>query len=91
MSRSNLVARAFECFPHDSLAYERLAPIIRELGEIRFAVSIGEKNSNQFESNFDKQLEMKLHSLGVSPGRLSLIDSIEKQYDFVFRVNPVLS
>ncbi len=82
-----LVAKNFECFPIDNHANDRLSPIIEKISKIEHHVSIGDKNSNSFTSDFDSRLQKKLTELGGEIIDIPIVDDLEKKYDFALDIN----
>ena len=79
-----LIARNFECFPNDSLAREKLGALVAQIGEVRFPVTAGERNSNHLTFDFDSQLLTCLLACGASEATLDLPVHIRQKYDFAF-------
>lgn len=79
-----LIARHFRSYPPESLAFEHLEPLIRKIGEVRFPVSVGERNSNQLTYDFDSRLQSALLAQGAIHTELKLPALIGQKYDFAF-------
>jgi hypothetical protein len=79
-----LIARNFECFPGESFACQKLGTLIAQIGEVRFPVSVGERNSNQLTYDFDPCLQSRLLACGSIAARLDLPVRIKQKYDFAF-------
>ncbi|HED00388.1 MAG TPA: hypothetical protein ENN18_08395 [Proteobacteria bacterium] len=78
-----LVATNWKFHPTDNLAASVLSPIFSKLSEVEFSITIGDKNSNSFDSNLDHQIKNTLLSLGAVEDKISIIDALSKEYDFV--------
>jgi len=79
-----LVARNFECFPGDSPACQKLGALVTQIGEVRFPVRVGKRNSNQFTYDFDSRLEAGLLAQGAVRTEMKLPSHIRQKYDFAF-------
>lgn len=79
-----LIARNFECFPGGSVACHKFGALVAQIGEVRFPVSVGERNSNQLTYDFDSQLLTRLLACGAVAVRLDLPARIKQKYDFAF-------
>ena len=81
------IAKNFECYPKNNLAYNKLSSIIEKIKNIRYHVSIGDKNSNSFQSDFDERLLEKLIKLGGKTANIQIVDDLKKKYDFILDIN----
>lgn len=79
-----LIARNFECFPGDSIAHHKFGALIAQIGEVRFPVTVGQRNSNQLTYDFDPQLLSRLLACGASEATLTLPARVRQKYDFAF-------
>jgi hypothetical protein len=81
----NLTARHFECHPSGTPAHGLLLPLIKQLAEVHFTGSVGEKNSNACNSDLDDRLAERFWRIeGVAQANLAM-PKIKKEFDFDFR------
>src|SRR6266545_6151864 len=78
-----LIARNFECFPVGLPANALLRPLIAGLKEVRFPVTVGERNSNQLAYHFDRPLKCRMLARGAVEATLDLPPETRAEYDFV--------
>lgn len=79
-----LIARNFESFPARSSAHRLFEPLIAGLCEVRFPVTVGQRNSHQITYSFDSPLEAALLAQGATRTELDLPRRINQRYDFAF-------
>jgi hypothetical protein len=59
-------------------------PLIAGLCEVRFPVTVGERNSNQLTYDFDSRLKAALLAQGATQTEWNLPRKINQRYDFAF-------
>jgi hypothetical protein len=79
-----LVACNFEIFPSHSAVYESLHPLLHRCTEVRFPYSIGERNNNQFNFDFDSKLKDKLLACGGEVARLDFRQILLRSVTLLF-------
>lgn len=80
-----LTAHEFICHPEGIPAHTRLSPLIAQIGTLDYSGTIGEKNSNQIDSDFDNQLAEWFRKMpGVRDAAFDM-PGVTKEFDFGFR------
>jgi hypothetical protein len=80
----HFIARNFQFYPTDSKASTILGNLVRSFEGMRFPVSIGVTNSNQFTFDFDSALSAQLERSGAELTHIRLPTEITKECDFAF-------
>ncbi len=79
-------ATGFELHPQVGAAFQHLSPLIGRLTRVEFVLRVNDPtvNQGQMASDFDRELEQVLYSLGTAAYTFPLPPEIPQEFDFAF-------